>query len=189
MKTFGALAAAQMALLPISGAHDRCACGPIGSPSDSYHISGEIYITLRWYFHVQNVASAQPRAARGQHQSQRNMKQACEHVCSASVATRAIVVALVILLSGYLLSVPGRPFGGGALTFLMCTGPAMADVLVDVLPKSAVSQEARDELNAKTSALPSLKETVQNAGDALTGDRDVAGDVKKVRCGSARCRV
>lgn len=57
----------------------------------------------------------------------------------------------------------------------------MADITTNLLPKSATSQEARDELNAKTSALPSLKETVQNAGDALTGESDVAGDVKKAR--------
>ena len=56
-------------------------------------------------------------------------------------------------------------------------GPAAADLL----PKTAVSQEARDELNAKTSNLPTLKETAQNAADALTGGRDVAGDVKKAR--------
>ena len=56
----------------------------------------------------------------------------------------------------------------------------MAGTISDLLPESAKSQGARDQLNAKTSALPSLNETAQNAGDVISGDSDVVGEVKKV---------
>ena len=58
----------------------------------------------------------------------------------------------------------------------MLAGPAMADLL----PKTATSESARKALNAKTSALPSLKQTVENAGEALSGDVDLQSNVQKV---------
>jgi len=59
-------------------------------------------------------------------------------------------------------------------------GPALA---VDLVPKSATSQAARDKLNAETSALPGLKDTFTPGVDAnavaaeLT---DVPSEAKKV---------
>ncbi len=56
----------------------------------------------------------------------------------------------------------------------------MAD-LADLLPKTATSESAREELNAKTSNLPSLKQTAENAGEALSGDVDLQANVDKAR--------
>ena len=65
-------------------------------------------------------------------------------------------------------------------------GPAMAD-LADLLPKTATSESAREELNAKTSNLPSLKQTAENAGEALSGDVDLQANVDKVRSTRLLC--
>ncbi len=65
-------------------------------------------------------------------------------------------------------------------TACVLPGPAMAD-LADLLPKTATSESAREELNAKTSNLPSLKQTAENAGEALSGDVDLQANVDKVR--------
>lgn len=56
--------------------------------------------------------------------------------------------------------------------------PMAAPAMADLLPKTATSQTARDKLNAKTSALPSLKKTAENAGEALSGDTDFAQGAK-----------
>ena len=53
--------------------------------------------------------------------------------------------------------------------------------MADLLPKTATSESARKALNAKTSNLPSLKQTAENAGDALSGNVDLQSNVKKVR--------
>ena len=53
--------------------------------------------------------------------------------------------------------------------------------MADLLPKTATSESARKELNAKTSNLPSLKQTAENAGEALSGDVDLQANVQKVR--------
>ena len=72
----------------------------------------------------------------------------------------------------------------------MLAGPAMADLL----PKTATSESARKALNAKTSALPSLKQTAENAGEALSGDVDLQSNVQRVgastsRSASMHCRL
>ena len=53
----------------------------------------------------------------------------------------------------------------------LLAGPALAGPLDSLLPKSATSQSARDDLNRKTSGLPSLKET----GKDLVGGGDPIG--------------
>ena len=53
----------------------------------------------------------------------------------------------------------------------LLAGPALAGPLDSLLPKSATSQSARDDLNRKTSDLPSLKET----GKDLVGGGDPIG--------------
>ena len=52
--------------------------------------------------------------------------------------------------------------------------------MADLLPKTATSESARKALNAKTSNLPSLKQTAENAGEALSGNVDLQSNVKKV---------
>lgn len=56
--------------------------------------------------------------------------------------------------------------------------PVAAPAMADLLPKTATSQAARDKLNAKTSALPSLKKTAENAGEAISGDVDIVQGAK-----------
>jgi len=57
------------------------------------------------------------------------------------------------------------------IALLPVSGPALAGPLDSLLPKSATSQSARDDLNRKTSGLPSLKET----GKDLVGGGDPIG--------------